>query len=118
MQRRRRGDLERAVLRVLWEADEPVSATWVRDRFEDDDRPALTTVLTVLTRLVDKGAVERTGSARSQRFAPTRTEAQAAAGAMEAALATTADRPSALQEFAGRLDQTELRALRRALDSS
>lgn len=113
--RRRTGALEQAVLRVLWSADEPVSGSWVREHLEDDPRPALTTVLTVLSRLVDKGVVRRSGTERAVRFSAGTTEAEAAAGAMQRVLAETVDRPTALAEFAGRLDEVELRALRRAL---
>lgn len=114
--RRRTGDLERAVLRVLWSADGPVSGSWVREQLDGDPRPALTTVLTVLTRLVDKGSVSRSGTHRAVRFSAGTTEAEAAAGAMQKVLAETSDRPTALAEFAGRLDDVEVRALRRALD--
>ena len=61
------GDLEQAVMRCLWErSDAGCSAADVQQRLTDEERPvALTTVLTTLDRLHDKGIVhrERTGKA-------------------------------------------------------
>ncbi|CAM5709046.1 BlaI/MecI/CopY family transcriptional regulator [Streptomyces hirsutus] len=53
--RRGQGELESLVLSVLREADGPATAGWVQERLGED--LAYTTVITILTRLLAKGAV-------------------------------------------------------------
>jgi predicted transcriptional regulator len=111
---RPRGELEAAIMDVLWDADEPVTAKDVVSRIPDP-RPALTTVLTVLDRLGQKGLVVRFDEARALTFAPARSRTDHAASLMSGALAATKDREAALLRFAGTLDGDDLTALRRAL---
>lgn len=64
---RPRGQLEQAVLDVLWSAGpDGLTAREVLDRC-DEPRPALTTVLTVLERLGRKGGVLRDEQADADR---------------------------------------------------
>ncbi len=51
--------LESKVMNLLWEAGEG-SVRQLLERFVEKDRPAYTTVQTILYRLEDKGAVRRT----------------------------------------------------------
>jgi predicted transcriptional regulator len=55
------GSLEAAVMDVVWGADEPVAVRAVVDRLNADraDPLAYTTVMTVMTRLAEKGALDR-----------------------------------------------------------
>ena len=55
---KRLGELERAVMDVLWESAEPLTVRQVGARLTDRDL-AHTTVMTVLDRLAKKGLVER-----------------------------------------------------------
>lgn len=55
--RRAQGELETQVLTVLRTADAPVTAAWVQERL--DAELAYTTVMTVLSRLLEKQAVTR-----------------------------------------------------------
>ncbi|MDG9706621.1 BlaI/MecI/CopY family transcriptional regulator, partial [Streptomyces sp. DH37] len=55
--RRGQGELEVQVLSALCEAPGPVDTAWVRERLGGD--LAYTTVITILTRLLAKGAVVR-----------------------------------------------------------
>nr|WP_255524435.1 BlaI/MecI/CopY family transcriptional regulator [Clavibacter sp. VKM Ac-2873] len=111
---RPRGELEAAIMDALWDADEPLTAKDVVARIPDP-RPALTTVLTVLDRLGQKGLVTRSDEARALTFAPARSRTDHAASLMSGALAATKDREAALLRFAGTLDGDDLTALRRAL---
>ena len=63
--RRGRGELESEVLAALWAAGEPVPARTVRGQLAED--PAYTTVLTVLSRLYDKGLVTRASNPEDRR---------------------------------------------------
>ena len=66
---RARGELELVVLRLLWAADEPLTAREIQDRFPGRV-PASTTILTALDRLRAKGDVTRVGhEQRGIRFA-------------------------------------------------
>lgn len=112
---RARGELEAAILQVLWENAVPLTAREVQDVLPG--RPAAyTTVLTTLDRLRAKGDVERIGEqARGIRFAVTRSEAERASQAMVDTLAETSDKSATLLRFAGNLDADEVELLREAL---
>lgn len=116
MGRRERGALESLVLRVLWHAEADLSAREVRESFDEAERPALTTVLTVLDRLATKGLVRRTAAGNGSRFGPRRSESEEIAAAMARTLDGSEDREGALLRFAGQLDADDVAALGRALD--
>lgn len=59
---RQQGELENLVLDILWDADEPLTSNDVLAACNKTGDLALTTVLTVLSRLVDKELVVRTNS--------------------------------------------------------
>lgn len=115
-ERRERGALESAVLRCLWDAVDPLTSRELRERFDERDRPALTTLLTVLERLQAKGLVEREQAAGGALFRAARSESATAASAMAGVLGGVHDREAALLQFAGRLDERDLVALRRAIE--
>ena len=69
------GDLERAVMDLLWDAAAPLTANELRDQLAapggaDGKELAVTTVLTVLSRLEKKGLVERERDIRPHRYPP------------------------------------------------
>ncbi len=112
---RARGELESEVLRVLREHHEPIGASEVRESVRGSV-PALTTVLTALDRLVDKGEAVRTAeSPRRVRFHAARTDAESASGVMRDALVSVSDRRAALLQFAGDLDDRDVALLVDAL---
>lgn len=114
---RARGELESEVLRVLREHHEPIGAGEVREAVRGST-PALTTVLTALDRLVDKGEAIRTAeSPRRVRFHAAHTDAESASGAMREALAGISDRRAALLQFAGDLDDRDVAILVDALSA-
>jgi predicted transcriptional regulator len=65
--------LETQVLTVLRTADAPVTAAWVQERL--DAELAYTTVMTVLSRLLEKQAVTRVREGRSFAWSPAADEA-------------------------------------------
>jgi predicted transcriptional regulator len=67
------GDLEGAVLRVLWQSEAPLSVREVLDRLPRRPAPAYTTVMTVLDRLHDKRLVVREKEARAFLYRAART---------------------------------------------
>ena len=115
---RNRGELEAAIMNVLWDSPRPLTAQQVRSNV-GNPRPAITTVVTVLERLRAKGHVSRESVAgQSHTFAPSLTRDEDIAKTMTAALSSTTDRAMALMRFAGALSEADRDFLRRAIESS
>lgn len=112
---RRRGELEHLVLQLLWDSPTPLTARAVQDELAGQ-RPAITTVLTVLDRLRCKHLVQRhEGGGTAMTFTPSQSQSDHAVQAMLTSLTTTSDRRAALLQFAGDLDDVDADILRDAL---
>jgi predicted transcriptional regulator len=111
--RRAHGDLEAQVLRLVWAADRPVTPGEVLDR--SDAGVAYTTVMTVLTRLWEKGLLAREKDGKAYRYRPAVTEAELTAGRMQHSLQGADDREAALSKFLETLSEEERATLRRLL---
>lgn len=117
MSTRRKGELERLILAVLWASEEPLTVLEVRDSF-DEPFPATTTVITVLERLRQKGLVDRDKSGTgSYKYTTTSDHNEHVADTMASALASSSDRSLALLNFTGQLSDEDKKILRRMLDS-
>ncbi|WUE58115.1 BlaI/MecI/CopY family transcriptional regulator [Streptomyces sp. NBC_00487] len=112
--RRGQGELEALVLTALGEADGPESAGWVQERLGGD--LAYTTVITILTRLLAKGAVTRERSGRSFAWTPASDQAGLAAHRMRRVLDGERDREAVLASFVTSLEPDDERLLRELLD--
>lgn len=110
----RLGDLERAVMDVLWDGAEPMTVREVGRRLADRDL-AHTTVMTVLDRLAKKGIVERSREGRAWRYLPAASRESYVSELMFDALGQTGDRDAALAAFVRSMSGPEAEALRRAL---
>ncbi|WP_049581033.1 BlaI/MecI/CopY family transcriptional regulator [Streptomyces sp. SBT349] len=108
--RRGHGELEAQVLAVLRAAPGPVGAAWVRDRVAGG--LAYTTVVTILSRLLVKGAVRREKAGRSFVWAPAADEAGLAALRMRRVLDGESDREAVLARFVTALSPDDERLLR------
>ncbi|GGB29604.1 hypothetical protein GCM10011492_20010 [Flexivirga endophytica] len=115
MTKRERGALRADVLRRLWAGADPVTANALRDAFPETERPALTTLLTVLSRLEAEGLVQREQQGRGSVFSATQPQAEHFAGQMSDVLGAAADRSAVLQQFAGGLSEHDLQVLRAAI---
>jgi predicted transcriptional regulator len=113
------GQLERAVLGVLWDAAAPVSARDVLAALAQRDGAqrelAVTTVLTVLDRLRRKGLVRRERDGRAHRYQASVTREDYVADLMVEALGQAPDRGAALTRFLGAVGPADADYLRRAL---
>lgn len=117
------GELERAVMDVLWasQASQPDATMTVREVHEQvasHRDVAYTTVMTVMDRLARKGLVVQERAGRAYRY-----RSHSSRGEMTASLMRTAlddighdDRAGALVAFVGEASAEELQALREALD--
>ncbi|MER7188790.1 BlaI/MecI/CopY family transcriptional regulator [Streptomyces flaveolus] len=108
--RRGQGELEALVLAALREAEGPATAGWVQERLGGD--LAYTTVVTILTRLLDKGAVSRERAGRSFAWTPAADQAGLAARRMRKVLDAESDRGAVLASFVTGLDPADERLLR------
>lgn len=113
----RLGDLERAVMDVLWDGAIPPAGVTVRDVAEalQDRDLAYTTVMTVLDRLTGKGMVKRERDGRAWRYRPTASREAYVAQLMLEALDLSPSRDAALVRFARSVTGTEAEVLRAAL---
>ncbi|WP_030862734.1 BlaI/MecI/CopY family transcriptional regulator [Streptomyces sp. NRRL S-37] len=114
--RRGQGELEGLVLAALREADGPATAGWVRERLGGG--LAYTTVITILTRLLAKGAVTRERAGRSFVWTPASDQAGLAAHRMRRVLDAEGDREAVLASFVTGLGPDDERLLRELLGRS
>ncbi len=111
--RRPMGSLENEVLGQLWARRAPATATEVLNALGSD--LAYNTVQTILTRLWQKGLVDRQPKGRAFAYEPIYTEAELAAERMSETLAAASDRNAALSRFVGGLSGRDAKTLRRLL---
>ena len=109
------GELERAVMDVVWAAGSAVSVRDVLERLPGR-RPAYTTVMTVLDRLAAKDAVRRELIGKAWWYTPTLSREQFIARLMLDVLDQAGSRDAALVQFARSVSDDEARTLRAALD--
>jgi predicted transcriptional regulator len=107
------GELERRTMECLWSTEAPMSAPDLRAALSDRDL-ALTTIYTVLTRLEQKGFVER-DEGRPRRFRASDGRAEHAASVMHDVLEQAADPDAVLTRFVGSVSAEEASLLRRLL---
>lgn len=114
----RLGDLERAVMDVLWDSvpgtSDGVTVREVADAL-DGRELAYTTVMTVLDRLAGKGMVQREREGRAWRYRPAASREAHIAQLMLDALDLGGSRDAALVRFARSVTGTEAEVLRAAL---
>jgi predicted transcriptional regulator len=108
--RRAPGTLEAEVLSVLWSSAEPLSPADVQARLENE--LAYTTVVTILTRLHDKGVATREKHGRSFRYDAVDDEAGLAARKMTKVLDGEPNRGSVLARFVTQLSESDEAVLR------
>jgi predicted transcriptional regulator len=99
--RRQRGDLEHQILAILETADRPMTAAEVREAL--DPNLAYNTVLTVITRLYDKGEVTRAPAGRAYAYRAVTDRAALTAWRMQQLLDGDDDRAAVLARFHGTL---------------
>ncbi|MGW2835590.1 BlaI/MecI/CopY family transcriptional regulator [Streptomyces sp. NPDC001286] len=108
--RRGRGELESGVLAALWTVSEPLTARQVLERL-----PGGLAYTTILSRLHDKGMLERHPAGRGYAYAPVRDEASDTAVRMRSLLERGSDREAVLSRFVSELSQEDEQLLHRLL---
>jgi predicted transcriptional regulator len=111
--RRRPGELESEVLTTLWAAGRPTSPAEVLQALGGG--LAYTTVVTILTRMVDKGVLTRAKAGRMFTYQPVADASGLAARRMLAQLERENDKAQVLVHFVGALSPAEENLLRAIL---
>ncbi|KRE85005.1 BlaI/MecI/CopY family transcriptional regulator [Arthrobacter sp. Soil764] len=120
------GELERAVMDLLWAGQEAATANTLRDQLartsaaqggqgHEGKELAVTTVLTVLSRLEKKGLVERERGTRPHRYQAVSSRADHTAELMHEVLGSAPDREAVLARFIGSVSEGEAETLRKLL---
>jgi predicted transcriptional regulator len=112
--RRPAGGLESEVLATLWAADRPMTPGDVQRELGGE--LAYTTVMTALSRLHEKGAVERRRAGRAYAYTPVLDQAGMTAARMRGVLDAGEDREAVLARFVGSLSTDDERLLAELLD--
>lgn len=111
------GELERAVMDVLWNSSTPLSATDLREALTHRDL-ALTTIHTVLSRLETKRFVHRQRDVRPHRYRAASSREEHVAELMHEVLGQAQDHEAVLARFLGSASTDETSTLRRLLGHS
>ena len=112
------GDLEAAIMDVVWIAGTPVRVREVRDRLHRDRPLAFNTVQTVMENLYRKGWLGRRKDGRAYLYTARRSRDDYAAGLLAEALSAARDPAATLVRLAGGLGPSEAARLRAALDTA
>jgi predicted transcriptional regulator len=114
MRRRPDGVLENEVLQVLWSAERPLQPREINERMASGH--AYTSVATILTRLHNKGLVDRTPVGRAFAYHAVVDESDLVARRIAQVLETASDRPQVLSRFIGGLSPREAKLVRSMLE--
>jgi predicted transcriptional regulator len=109
------GDLESAVMDVLWRADEPLKVRDVLNRLDTGRTLAYTTVMTVLDNLHRKSWVRRELVGNAYRYTTSLSREEAAARALQEVIRTSGNPDAVLLHFARSVSEHESSVLRTAL---
>jgi predicted transcriptional regulator len=112
------GDLEAAIMDVVWAAGAPVRVREVADRLNRDRPLAFNTVQTVMEILFRKGWLARSRDGRAYLYVAGRTRDEYAAGLLAEALSAAEDPAATLVRLVSDLAPGEAARLRAALDAA
>lgn len=109
------GELENAVMDLIWSSAEPLTVRQVREALAAERPLAYTTVQTVMDRLAHKGLLLRRPEGKANAYLPVRSREDHTAATMQEVLHGTADPQAALLHFVELMDEQQEQALRAAL---
>lgn len=110
------GELERSIMDMLWDCHDALSAGELRESAGRE--LAVTTVLTVLSRLENKGFVVRDRESRPHVYSASTTREEHMAELMHEVLGSAPDRDAVLAQFVGQVSDGEAEQLRKLLGSN
>ena len=109
------GELESAVMDVVWSAGDPLTVRQVQAALAAERLLAYTTVQTVMDRLTRKGLLVRRPEGKANAYSAARSREDHTASAMQEVLHGTPDTAAALLHFVALMDEEQEQALRAAL---
>jgi predicted transcriptional regulator len=109
------GELEAAVMDVLWAADEPLKVRDVLERLDTGKQLAYTTVMTVLDNLHRKQWVTREKDGKAYLYEAAFSREDASARALREVLDSSTDPHAVLMRFVASVSDEETDLLRAAL---
>jgi predicted transcriptional regulator len=112
------GDLEAAIMDVMWAAAGPLRVREVADELNRSRPLAFNTVQTVMEILFRKGWLDRRKDGRAYRYVTVRSREDYVAGLMGEALAVAQDPAATLMRLVEDLEPREIAQLRVALDAA
>ncbi|MBO0810351.1 MAG: BlaI/MecI/CopY family transcriptional regulator [Actinobacteria bacterium] len=113
------GELEAAIMEVMWAADDPCAVREVRERLHYNRPVAYTTVMTVMDILHRKGVLRRDKYGRAWRYWPAEAREAHDARLMTEALRSGGDERVTMRRFLEGVSDDEMESLRNAvLDAS
>lgn len=113
------GELEQAIMDLLWDAMEPQTANQVREQLvqRQHTEQAITTVLTVLGRLHKKGFVLKKDSRRPHEFSAAMSREEHTVKLLNDVLGSAADKQAVLARFIGSIDPSDAHGVQQMLNS-
>ena len=109
------GDLESAIMHVMWAADRPFAVRDVRERMSYPRPVAYTTVMTVMDILYRKGVLRREKDGRAWRYWPAEAREEHDARLMAEVLRSGGNRIVTMRRFLERVSAEEMESLRIAV---
>jgi predicted transcriptional regulator len=109
------GELERAIMDVMWAADRPCVVREVRERLRYSRPVAYTTVMTVMSILHRKGVLNRSKHGRAWRYWPVERREEHDARLMAEVLHSGGDEELTMLRFVERVSDAERQRLRSAM---
>jgi predicted transcriptional regulator len=112
------GELEAAIMNVVWAAEAPVRVREVSEQLNRDRPLAFNTVQTVMENLYRKGWLGRHKDGRAYWYESARSRDEYAAGLLAEALSAAGDPAAVMVRLVGDLEPGEAARLRAALDAA
>ena len=112
------GDLEAAIMDVVWAARAPVRVREVSDQLNQERALAFNTVQTVMENLYRKGWLSRNKNGRAYWYEPVRSRDDYVAQLLNEALSVASDPAATLVRLVGGMEPEEIASLRAALDAA
>jgi len=109
------GELEMAIMDVMWAAESPCMVREVRERLRYDRPVAYTTVMTVMDILYRKGVLQRVKHGRAWRYWPVEQREEHDARVMTEILRSGGDEELTMRRFLERVSDDEMERLRTAV---
>ena len=112
------GDLEAAIMDVVWAVTVPVRVRAVSDRLNQDRPLAFNTVQTVMENLYHKGWLSRRKNGRAYWYHAARSRDDYVGQLLSEVLSVTPDPTATLCRLVGGMGPAEIASLRAALDAA